>query len=373
MVAEREQAVSISDSTAPQQQRTGEPVDLLRSKVLLYLGDNRRAAEFIPLADGVIYRGRSGFSAARKAAKPRPFAAVDPERYAHDRGPEPNELVPLTAEEAVRAQLATGAALLIAPSRFPKQGDANAFRQMLEEGRAFIETAARIAPALPAFVTIVVRYDDVAKRVWIDELAAAELPVATVFAGFLDPLSTYEAIRGAIDLIAACPHTMLLRSDLSVGGLSAHGADGRAIGTSSTVRHLWLPSGGKSSSPSDFHALVPGLGAWEKGRVLAAAAAEPDFHDIFGCECATCGPDGDVRNLIAFERADDDRVALFERHSAHSSVLLVKKILGADNPKQEWSDHLDRWHANFAKLRAAGISLTEPPMLTAWRRAIGRA
>lgn len=358
-------------STHPHQQQDIAASETLRDKVLLYLGSNARAAEFAPLADGIIFHGNSGFSEARRYAKStrRPVAGVDPERYAKDVGTEPNEMFPETPREAIQAQLGVGE-ILFAPSRFPSTRDESSFKALLAHGRAFVEAAQAISPTTPVFVPVVIRYDELASGVWPDLLREAQLPVATVFAGYYDPLGSPVVMRGALDVVGASPHTMVLRCDFSIAGLIAHGALSGALGTSSGVRHLRLPSKLPSKSSPDIQAFIPALGAWLPSKTIAAAQVEPDVNDMFACECSTCGPGGDIRSLVSFAVPTADRPALFDRHSAHSAVLTTKRIIGNEDPQAAWGDYLNACDQNFKKLKSLDIEVRPPGMLDAWRQVI---
>jgi hypothetical protein len=283
----------------------------MRGMIFVHAGKNQRAAELAVYGDGVVLHGAAGFRAGRELPSGT-ITLIDREQYLDDRASQGTiEMFPETAGEAVEQQLRMGAACLLAPSRFPADRTDRSIRAELAAGQEFVEVSRALAPDKPVFVPVVVRFDELADRRWIQPVLDSRIPIATIFAGHNDPLASAEQLRGAVDLVQAAEAALVLRCDLSAAGLMAHGAGSGAIGASSSVRHLWLPSrsSNKSSNKGPRRSMfVPSLANWMKSQFIRQAQADPDLDDVFHCDCAVCGPDGDVRRL---SNADTD---LQDRH-----------------------------------------------------------
>lgn len=336
----------------------------VRGKILVHLGDNTLAGEVAPYGDGVVFHGSAGAREARRF-QDQGLIVMDRELYTRDRGEQTQTLFLESAAEAVRAQLDLGADWLLAPSRFPSDRGVDGVRSVFEAGRQFIEEARRLAPNKPSFVPLVARFDQLRDPRWIDAALAAELPLATVFAGYADPLDTFDALEGAIELLAQSPASLVLRCDSSAAGLVALGASAGAIGTSSSVRHLFLPSGRRSSGPPRRSLFVRTLNNWLSASFIRQAEADPDVDDIFACDCPVCGPGGDVRRLL---RADvEERTR--DRHSVAAAVRSAKSVVEAKSPVGEWRRICEKANDNYDRLRNLGIAAPGPPKaLVAWQK-----
>ena len=211
----------------------------LDQKVFAYAGDNARGVHFAKHADGVVFRNRAGFTAARSCT-PDATCIVDPEHYAKDRNDRAQiSLIPETPTESVLAQVHAGAACLLSPARFPADRGGQGIKCLLNDGEAFIDAARDEAPSLPAFVVVVIRYDELADGRWIQPIRTSGLPIATVFAAYADPLAQPAALEGAIRVIEAAEAAFVLRCDMSVAGpngtASNHRCDRHQLGHASLV------------------------------------------------------------------------------------------------------------------------------------------
>lgn len=338
----------------------------LDQRVFAYAGDNERGADFAEHADGVVSRGKAGFTAARLCATDA-ICMVDPENYAHDRKDRAQcSLIPETPPESVLAQVHAGAACLLSPARFPGDRDTQSIKNLLNDGEAFIEAARDEAPSLPAFVVVVIRYDELADGRWVQPIRTSGLPIATVFAAYTDPLAQPAALEGAIRVMEAAEAAFALRCDISVAGLMALEATAGAIGTNSAMRHLWLGtprSPGGKVSPSVF---VPAIANWMKLSFVEQATADPDLDDIFRCVCSVCGPQGDVRRLHEATKNVQDA------HSIAASVGLAHEVLKAEDPVSAWQGVCRQAIAAYDELQSLGISgPTKPESLRAWLSLLG--
>lgn len=349
-------------------QRLSDPYQRVADQILLYSGNNSTAGDLATIGDAVILHGRAGF----RIAKEMPAECrvlIDAEYYKTDRDDKSEgQLLPLASEESIRQQVAAGVACLLAPSRFPDDRSPDSLKRVLDAARDFIACAEQLAPTLPAFAPVVVKYDELADRRWVKLLSDAGIPVALVFAAFMDPLSDVDRLRGAIDLVQATDKVMILRCDLSAVGLMAAGASVGAMGASSSVRHLWLPSKRPKRRKEPVLALfLPAGAAWVNEVFLRQAQAHPELDDLFGCSCVVCGPGGDLRNLFETGATRD----LLDRHSISAAVRLGRSVVASEAPLNRWKhvcENASETFARFDALKVAGPG--EPQMLQAWRKAL---
>jgi hypothetical protein len=339
----------------------------VRGKVMVQVGDNTRAAALASYADGVVLHGEAGYDAAREVTTVE-AVLIDPERYTMDRGRRsipPHSFESL--EESAMRQLAAGATCLLAPSRFPDDRDAASLREVLAIGQEFVERAGAVDPTVPSLVPVVVRYDELANRTWSRLVHESGIPVATVFAGYADPLASRAQLEGAIDLVQQASVAIALRCDVSIAGLVALGAASGAIGASSAMRHLWLPSKRGRGGRADTM-FIPAPANWMKTGFIRQAAADPDLDEIFRCTCIVCGPSGDVRALTGSEVAQEMR----DRHSVAAAVKLVRRVVDADQPVDAWRESCRRAVAAYATLKRLGVTgPAEPGFLGAWLDVLG--
>ena len=197
----------------------------LLGKVLAYAGDNAAGGSLARYADGVVFHGIAGFRAARMYAGGS-LCVIDPAVYMKDRGQGTGaRLFSETSTEAVQAQVHAGADCLLAPSRFPIERDAQAINALLNEGESFIDAARIEAPSAPAFVPLVIRFDELVDGRWVEPIRSSGLPIATVFAGYGDPLATVSQLEGAIRIVEAAEVSFVLRCDVSAVGPDGAGGD----------------------------------------------------------------------------------------------------------------------------------------------------
>ena len=127
-----------------------------------------------------------------------------------------------------------------------------------------------------------------------------------------------------------------MRCGIAAAWLVAHGAAAAAIGTSSAVRHLWLPSKRKGDRATKSTVCVPSTAAWIDVSYLVDADDYAVDDDLWRCECTVCGPDGDVRALA---NAPDSST---EVHSFAAAMSLVHDVFGAVNRVEAWKRICER-------------------------------
>jgi hypothetical protein len=120
-------------------------------------------------------------------------------------------------------------------------------------------------------------------RDYIDRIG---VPVAVAVGHSGDPFNSVDTVRGLLHVVDSSVRTALLRTDLSAVGAVAAGASFGAIGTSTTLRHIWPPKGGGPTQPG-VAVLVPRLMSYHRlERIPLAAAQVP--QDYFFCGCNIC-------------------------------------------------------------------------------------
>ena len=156
---------------------------------------------------------------------------------------------------------------------------------------------------------------------------------------------------------------------MSIAGLMALGAWVSALGASSGVRHLYLPSKRGKSTETSGYIFIPAVANWMKRTFALQAIADPDLDEIFGCECIVCGPGGDLR-LLLVEGIDPE---LVDRHSVAAAVKLAHKVIDDKrSPIDAWTTVCDTANANYGELKRLGVSgPTAPPVLSAWLELLG--
>ena len=338
----------------------------LRGKVLAYAGDNTAGGRFAPYSDGVVFHGRAGFRAARSYTGGL-LCVIDPAVYMRDRGQGAGaRLFPESSVEAVQAQMDAGADCLLAPSRFPTERDTKSINALLNEGESFIDAARIEAPSSPAFVPTIIRFDELTDDRWVGPIRSSGLPIATVFAGYGDPLATARQLEGAIRIVDAAAVSFVLRCDTSAVGLMALEATAGSIGTSSSVRHLWLPTRHPRGRAPSRNLFVPRFANWMKAEFITRSAVDPDLDDLFRCDCPVCGPSGDVRLLTEVEEEMQDS------HSIASAVRLAREVLEADSPISAWQVVCQSAVDAYDELESLGISgPAKSGALKAWLSILG--
>ncbi|KXZ60999.1 hypothetical protein AB1285_21980 [Microbacterium sp. NRRL B-14842] len=113
----------------------------------------------------------------------------------------------------------------------------------------------------------------------------AGVPVALALGHSTDPFGAVDTVRGLLHVLGSQVSIALLRTDLSAVAAVAAGARFGAVGTSSTLRHIW-PSKGGGRSPGTS-VLVPRLMSYHLLERLPLVAAQVPA-DYFWCDCNIC-------------------------------------------------------------------------------------
>ena len=335
----------------------------LSGRVFAYVGNNEKDACLAAHADGAVFHGNPGLGEARRH-KGKMVYAIDPELYANDRLPQAQERFEESARDVINAQVDAGASFLVAPSRFLRGvHDRESIESSLQKGHEFVAAALQHDPPLPAVVPIIVRYNELEDRRWVEPVRESGLPIAAVFAAHTDPLSTPCRIEGAIEIIQAARLACVLRCDMSTVGLMVMGALFGAIGTSSSARHLYLPSRNRGRHHAARSIFIPGLAGWMSETLVKVGYADSRLDDVFRCNCRVCGEHGDVRELLHRDPESEH----WDEHSILAAIRLAHGVLNASDPQAQWVKTCRQAAAAYDYLTSIGWSgPAKPGALESW-------
>lgn len=178
--------------------------------------------------------------------------------------------------------------------------------------------AARAAGAVMAVLPIDYR---ILKNRADDLLAAittAGIPVALAVGHTTDPFGSAAALTGLLTVLTAPVPIALLRSDLSAVGAVAGGAIFGAVGTASSLRHIWTSTGGGGGRGGRVVSVyVPRLMSYHHLERLPMVAAQMPA-DYFWCFCEICQGDP------VFDRVGDHTAFA---HSIGSIAAAAREVL----------------------------------------------
>jgi len=196
-----------------------------------------------------------------------------------------------------------------------------------------------------------------------DFVDAAGIPIALAVGHSGDPFSSVDAVRGLLHVVTSTVPTALLRTDLSAVGAVAAGASFGAVGTSTTLRHIWPPKNGGPTKPGVSY-LVPRLMSYHRREHIPLVAAQVP-EDYFLCDCDIC------ENCSVVDRVTEHNA---HEHSINAIASISAAVLGG-NP----SDSLRSFRAKamYAQSLHSDIQLemeddrwAAPSSLNAWVKAL---
>lgn len=148
-------------------------------------------------------------------------------------------------------------------------------------------TASPVMAVLPLdYLILKNRADDL-----LAAITAAGIPVALAVGHTTDPFGSAAAVTGLLTVLTAPVPIALLRSDLSAVGAVAGGAVFGAVGTASSLRHIWTSTGGGGGRGGRIVSVyVPRLMSYHHLERLPLVAAQMP-GDFFWCFCEICQGD----------------------------------------------------------------------------------
>ncbi|WP_426621987.1 hypothetical protein [Microbacterium sp. As-52] len=148
-------------------------------------------------------------------------------------------------------------------------------------------------------------------------ITSAGIPVALAVGHTTDPFGSAAAVTGLLTVLTAPVPIALLRSDLSAVGAVAGGAIFGAVGTASSLRHIWTSTGGGGRGGRVVSVYVPRLMSYHHLERLPMVAAQMP-GDYFWCFCEICQGDP------VFDRVGDHTAFA---HSIGSIAAAAREVL----------------------------------------------
>ncbi|MEU4660261.1 hypothetical protein AB0F83_00745 [Micromonospora chalcea] len=129
-----------------------------------------------------------------------------------------------------------------------------------------------------------------ARETLVSRVEEAGVPVAVVLEYASDPLSLKNVVPSLLRLLTCSVPVMLLRCDVSALGALCTGALAAAVGTSTSLRHLYpiTDGGGGGAQEAQIAAIVREcLSYISVDKIALAAQADPDDM-LWQCACESC-------------------------------------------------------------------------------------
>jgi hypothetical protein len=128
----------------------------------------------------------------------------------------------------------------------------------------------------------------------LGQVRAAGVPIALALEHQADPLGVRRTLHGVLELLGAGVPVIQLRCDVSGLGLLCHGALAAALGTRSSLRHIFpkpTTTGGGPPRPAAVATVVKeclSFVAVDRIALAVAVAANPDDSLWMPCTCTAC-------------------------------------------------------------------------------------
>lgn len=195
-----------------------------------------------------------------------------------------------------------------------------------------------------------------------------EHPISLALEHSKDPLGSVRAVRGLLQVIEASADISLMRSDYSVFGAVAAGATFGAIGTKSSLRHIFpIPKkNGGGPASEDISIVWPQGLSFHRASAMAEVIAFDRDNPQWLCDCTAC------------EGQSLERLTVTRRAEAHN-LAVGSAVRDRLFPLGRSASSLLAWaemctHAQTLMLQLDEMeSLAVPAYLGAWRAAIKEA
>ncbi|EIE98945.1 hypothetical protein [Saccharomonospora glauca] len=191
------------------------------------------------------------------------------------------------------------------------------------------------------------------------ELDAHGVPVAIALEHSGDPFGARYVVRHFLRLLRKVSVPVLvLRSDVSAIGALCHGAHAAAIGTTSTLRHLYPARSYRGGRPTTVSVFVKELLSYHRLDTCEAVfALAPETGHFWLCNCAVCGG-----NTLARLRTAENPRAVALRHSLHSQFLTYRQVVDRRYAREQLASV---WHNTCSTALAAHRRIAEHA--SSWR------
>ncbi|TWP52536.1 hypothetical protein FKR81_09440 [Lentzea tibetensis] len=204
------------------------------------------------------------------------------------------------------------------------------------------------------------------REILLSSVAFAEVPVAVAIEHVADPLGVRAVVSGLLELLALDVPVVLLRSDVSALGALCSGAVAAAVGTSTSLRHIYPVVTGGGFRAARVAAFSPHLLSYVSVDKLASAVQlTPDLSHLWECTCTTCN--GRPLDWLATQGSN---VPAF-RHSLEHLRLLRDDLFTVDAPARPlaWFERCNAALALHYEIRTELPDWRTPAFLNAWRYA----
>jgi hypothetical protein len=202
----------------------------------------------------------------------------------------------------------------------------------------------------------------------LDRISHAGVPVAVALEHAKDPLGVQAVLAGLLELLALPVPVLLLRCDTAALGALCHGAMSAAVGTTSSLRHLYpMPRTPGRPRPPEVAAVVKQCLAYVGvDRIATATQADPDDR-MWTCDCTTCKQRTLDWLATVAPRPARERAAF--AHSVEVLLDLRDDLCRRSSPAQRqasWRAHLVNAESRYAEVEHESRALTRPVFLGAW-------
>jgi len=205
----------------------------------------------------------------------------------------------------------------------------------------------------------------------IEHIQVAGVPVAVALEHQSDPLSARYAFDGLMDVLKLPVPVILLRSDVSAIGALCFGATAAAVGTKSSLRHIYpVPKEDSFGRRPTTAAVVKGCLAYASLDKIALAVQVDREDLLWTCDCPVCA--GQTLDWLG---SAPDSEAAASLHSLETLYRIRRALFGHDGlataaeRRQVWIAQCSS--ARFEHLRierATAHRWVPPPALDHWAR-----
>ena len=202
----------------------------------------------------------------------------------------------------------------------------------------------------------------------VDRIDQAGVPVAIVLEHSKDPLGVQAVLTGLLELLTLPVPVLLLRCDTSALGALCHGAMSAAVGTTSSLRHLYpMPRTPGRPRPAEVAAVVKQCLAFVGvDRIATAAQADPD-DPMWSCDCGTCKQRPLDWLATVQSRTVRERAAF--AHSVEVLLDLRDELCRPASPadrQASWLAHLANAECRYDQIEQESRALSRPGFLGSW-------
>jgi hypothetical protein len=267
----------------------------------------------------------------------------------------------------IETQHNLGAIWALTDSGYIADGDIDGLRSILGATRQIKDRVVAVLPLAGSW------WDEGPRQALTNEIGEHGVPIALILEHPDDPFSAVRTVRGVASLLSQAPvPVMNLRSDLSGLGVLAFGGTAAAIGTASSLRHLYpVPKqgGGFGRQPQISMLWPQGLAYRTVDKLTDAIAADPDSTNWL-CDCSVCYG----RSLEWILNSTD-----LHTNSFRHSVAAIRRIAdNVDNPMLTAGERQSSWlemcrvaqAVSFEVADLSGKGWAPPKALGAWNRSL---